>query len=141
MLKRILTAFDGSPKSYDAFNICLEMSERCPAMALEIFVLSVAQPPELTDIVGMDAIIGKAKQHYEELFKGLREKARERNIRIKTEVVVGDPAGQIVTYATKKNCDMVILGHRGKSTIERWLLGSVSTRVATHSPCTVVIVK
>lgn len=36
---------------------------------------------------------------------------------------------------------MVILGRRGKSKIEGWLLGSVSKRVATYAPCTVTIVK
>lgn len=141
MLKRILVAFDGSEKSCDAFNFALEMSKLCPGAAPEIIVLSVAQPPEPIDIVEMDAIIDSARQHYEELFKGLREKARERNLEIKTEVAVGHPADQIVRYAKENNCDMVILGQRGKSKIESWLLGSVSKRVATYSPCTVTIVK
>jgi nucleotide-binding universal stress UspA family protein len=141
MLKRILVAFDGSEKSYEAFNFALEMSKLCPGAAPEIIVLSVAQPPEPFDIVEMDAIIDSAKQHYEELFKGLREKAKERNLEIKTEVAVGHPADQIVKYAKDNNCDMVILGQRGKSKIESWLLGSVSKRVATYAPCTVTIVK
>lgn len=89
----------------------------------------------------MDAVIDSATQHYEELFKGLREKARERNLEIKTEVVAGHPADQIVRYAKEKQCDMVILGQKGKSKIESWLLGSVSKRVATYAPCTVTIVK
>lgn len=141
MFRRILVAFDGSEKSYGAFNFALEMSKLCPGAAPEIIVLSVAQPPEPIDIVEMDAIIGSATQHYEELFKGLREKAKERNLEIKTEVAVGHPADQIVKYAKENNCDMVILGQRGKSKIESWLLGSVSKRVATYSPCTVTIVK
>lgn len=141
MLKKILVAFDGSEKSYEAFNFALEMSKLCPGAAPEIIVLSVAQPPEPIDIVEMDAIIDSATQHYEELFKGLREKAKERNLEIKTEVAVGHPADQIVKYAKENNCDMVILGQRGKSKIESWLLGSVSKRVATYSPCTVTIVK
>lgn len=102
---------------------------------------SVAQPPEPIDIVEMDAIIDSATQHYEELFKVLREKAKERNLEIKAEVAVGHPADQIVRFAKDNKCDMVALGQRGKSKIENWLLGSVSKRVATYSPCTVTIVK
>lgn len=141
MLKKILVAFDGSEKSYDAFNFALEMSKLCPDAAPEIIVLSVAQPPEPADIVEVEAIIDSATQHYEELFKGLRERAKERNLEIKTEVAVGHPADQIVRYAKEKKCDMVILGQKGKSKIESWLLGSVSKRVATYAPCTVTIVK
>lgn len=101
----------------------------------------MAQPPEPIDIVEVDAVIDGATQHYEDLFKGLREKARERNLEVKTEVVVGHPAGQIVKYAKDKKCDMVVVGQKGKSKIESWLLGSVSKRVATYAPCTVTIVK
>ncbi|GAB4539587.1 MAG: universal stress protein [Thermodesulfovibrionia bacterium] len=141
MLRKILVAFDGSPQSYQAFDFALEMSKLCPGAAPEIFVVSVAQPPEPADIVEVDAIIDSATQHYEELFKKLRERAKERNLEIKTEVVVGHPADQIVRYAKDKNCDMVVLGQRGKSKIESYLLGSVSKRVATYAPCTVTIVK
>jgi len=141
MLKRILVAFDGSPQSYKAFDFALEMTKLCPGAGPEIMVISVAQPPEPADIVEVDAIIDSATQHYEELFKGLMEKAKEKNIEIKTEVVVGHPADQIVRYAKEKNSDMVIVGQKGKSKVESWLLGSVSKRVATYAPCTVTIVK
>lgn len=141
MLKKILVAFDGSQQSYQAFDFALDMSELCPGAAPEIIVLSVAQPPEPVDIVEMDAIIDNATQHYEELFKTLREKALKKNLEIKPEVVVGHPADQIVRYAAEKKCDMIIVGQRGKSKIESWLLGSVSKRVATYAPCTVTIVK
>ena len=141
MLKRILVAFDGSQQSYKAFDFALDMSRLCPGAAPEIVVLSVAQPPEPIDIVEMDAIIDSATQHYEELFKELKEKARERNIEIKTEVAVGHPADQIVRYAKEMNSDMIIVGQKGKSKIETWLLGSVSKRIATYAPCTVTIVK
>ncbi len=89
----------------------------------------------------VDTIIDSATQHYEELFKELKEKAKQRNIEIKTEVVVGHPADQIVRYAKDKSADMIVMGQKGKSKIESWLLGSVSKRVTTYSPCTVTIVK
>jgi nucleotide-binding universal stress UspA family protein len=141
MLKKILVAFDGSEQSYKAFDFALDMSRLCPGAAPEIIVISVAQPPEPIDIVEMDAVIDSATQHYEDLFKGLEIDAKERNIEIKTEVIVGHPADQIVRYAKEKNSDMIVIGQKGKSKIENWLLGSVSKRVATYAPCTVTIVK
>jgi nucleotide-binding universal stress UspA family protein len=40
------------------------------------------------------------------------------------------------------HCDMVVIGPHGKSSkLETWLLGSVSKRVTSYAPCTVVIVK
>jgi nucleotide-binding universal stress UspA family protein len=141
MLKKILVAFDGSEQSRRAFDFALEMSRHCTSALPEITVLSVAQPPEPIDIVEMDAIIESATQHYEELFKGLRDKAKVDNVEIKTEIVVGHPADQIIKYATEKKSDMIIVGQRGKSKIATWLLGSVSKRISSYAPCTVTIVK
>ena len=141
MVKKMLVAFDGSEKSYEAFDFALEMSRNCPNSSTEVLVIAVAQPPEPIDIVEMDAVIESITQHYEELFKGLKERAREKGVEIKAEVVIGHPADQIVRYAAEKGCDMIVLGHRGRSKIADWLLGSVSKRVSSYSPCTVTIVK
>ncbi len=141
MLKKILIAYDGSSKSDKAFDFALDLSRLCSGISPEVFVLSVAQPPEPIDIVEMDAVIDSATQHYEQLFRDLRKRAEARGIEIKTEVAVGHPAEQIIRYATELDCDMVVMGQKGKSKIESWLLGSVSKRVATYAPCTVTIVK
>ena len=141
MLKRILIAFDGSEQSRKAFDFVLEISKYWTGASLDITVLSVAQPPEPIDIVEMDAIIEGATQHYEELFKGLREKAKANSVEIKTEIVIGHPADQIIKYATEHKSDMIVVGQRGKSKIANWLLGSVSKRVSSYAPCTVAIVK
>jgi nucleotide-binding universal stress UspA family protein len=97
--------------------------------------------PEPADLVEMDAIIDAATEHYEEMFRELRQKGVAANVPVTTEVAVGHPADQIVHYAAEKDCDMVILGHRGKSRMEKWLIGSVSKRVTTYAPCTVTIVR
>ena len=141
MVKKILVAFDGSDQSYEAFDFALDMAKICQGVSVDIIVLSVAQPPEPIDIVEMDAIIESATRHYEDLFEGLREKAEARNFEINTEVAIGHPADQIIRYASENECDMVVMGQRGKSKIGRWMLGSVSKRVAAHAACTVIIVK
>ena len=133
MVRKILVAFDGSEKSYEAFNFALDMSKNCLNLSVNIFVLSVAQPPEpmaFTEI-NPDAIMKGITQYYEELFKGLREKAGKREINIQAEVVMGHPADQIIKYAKEKGCDLIVMGHRGRSKIADWLLGSVSGRNAS----------
>ena len=51
------------------------------------------------------------------------------------------PEATIVRYAYDRKCDVVILGHRGKSRVEDWLLGSVPKRVSSYASCHVIIVK
>lgn len=53
----------------------------------------------------------------------------------------GDPANEIVEAAEKEGFDLIVVGHRGLSPITAFLLGSVSNRVVTHAPCSVLVVR
>lgn len=50
-------------------------------------------------------------------------------------------ANTIVNLAEKENYDQVIMGSKGKSNMERFLVGSVSNRIMHHAPCTVTLVR
>ncbi|MDA8168884.1 MAG: universal stress protein [Nitrospiraceae bacterium] len=140
MVKKILVAFDGSPKSYEAFDFAVGLASSCGSHT-GISVLSVVQPPESLYFVESDSMIDAATGHYKELLKELEAKAGQKDLSITTDVAVGHPADRIVKYAKEKGCDLIVMGQKGKSAIEGFLLGSVSRRVATQAHCTVTIVK
>jgi nucleotide-binding universal stress UspA family protein len=55
-------------------------------------------------------------------------------------VLIEDAAGEgLVTAA--EGADLVVVGSRGRGSIARALLGSVSQHVVQHAPCPVVIVR
>ena len=140
--KRILVAFDGSPPSEKAFDFALEMSKDCQGMTREIIVLSVVHLMEQIDVpVDIEAIVNAARAQYEGLLIGLQEKAKSQGVNIAAEIVTGHPADDIIEYAAKNKINLIIMGQRGKSKVPKWLLGSVSQQVASHAPCSVMIVK
>lgn len=53
----------------------------------------------------------------------------------------GDAATEIINYADKENIDLIIAGARGLSSIQGWLMGSVSRKLVHYSNCSVLIVK
>lgn len=141
MLKKILVAFDGSEESVKAFNFALSLISEFSSKEKEVVLLSVAQPPEPAEIVEVKAVIDSATEYYKKQFEKILPIAKSHQVEVKTEIIVGHPADQIVRYAAENGFDMIIMGQRGMSKIERWLLGSVSRRVATYATCPVVIVK
>ena len=60
---------------------------------------------------------------------------------VTTSVLVGDPRIVLLREARSWEADCIFLGSRGLAGIDRFLLGSVSSSVATHAPCTVEIVR
>lgn len=56
------------------------------------------------------------------------------------KLVTGDPADQILTAASNLAADLIILGSHGLNAMQRFLVGSVSTKVTTHAACAVLVV-
>ncbi len=54
---------------------------------------------------------------------------------------VGQPASEIVRVAEEEGCDLIVLGSRGLSGVQAFLLGTASDCVAHHARCPVLVVK
>jgi nucleotide-binding universal stress UspA family protein len=54
-------------------------------------------------------------------------------------LAVGDPAELMVRYAEEHAIDHIVVGHRGLTPFERWLIGSVARQVIAYTPCTVAV--
>lgn len=137
-MKMILAANDGSESAKRAFQFAVELAK---AFGAGVTVVSVAQPSEPPASVETAALLETATEHFEKDFAGFREAAKTAGVPLETGVVVGHPADQIVHQAALLEADMIVMGHRGKSRLQRWLLGSVSKRVLSYAPCTVTVVR
>jgi len=138
MINTVLIAYDGSQQAERAYDFGLDMVSRYGA---QVIVLSVARPPEPPVNVELQAVLESATEHYQELFAKLKAKAAACKVDPRFEVRVGHPAEQIVHFAEEWGVDVIVMGHRGGSFLQRWLLGSVAKRVLSHAHCTVVVVR
>jgi nucleotide-binding universal stress UspA family protein len=136
--KRILVGHDGSKDADDAFDSALDFAALCGA---RLQVVSVATPPEPPTRVETEAAIEAATQHYEEVFEGLRRRAKERRVDLESRVLVGHAAEQILRLAADTQADLIVVGHRGRSAIREWLFGSTSRRVVAHALCSVLVAR
>jgi nucleotide-binding universal stress UspA family protein len=64
-----------------------------------------------------------------------------RGARVRLTIARGRPAETIVAAARRDRADVVALGARGRSTVARLLLGSVSQAVLRRTPCSALIVR
>lgn len=65
---------------------------------------------------------------------------QERGVGCEGHVVPDDPATAIIEVAQREGADLVVVGSRGLGGMKRFLRGSVSARVAAHTPMSVLIV-
>lgn len=140
---KVLLASDGSDASREAEWFLSRMPFPEP---IELLIANVMLVPSLAHLrqefpASVNEMLDQYRDHAEAL---LREEAacfEGINGTIETCLRSGNPADQLVELATERGCDLVVLGARGHTRSQRFLLGSVSQKVARHAPCSVLVTR
>ncbi len=134
-LKKILVPIDFSPNSIEALNAAIGIAKRLDE-DVEVTVLNVFEMPNLS--------VYKIQRSREELTRMLMEDRQnaihdflnqyeEADTRfIRTEVVEKDLPGiarYICDYGMENDFDLIVIGAKGHSRVERLLLGSVTEKL------------
>jgi len=138
MIRKILLGYDGSPSATDAFTFALDLAMRYQA---HLHVIAVSRPSELAEDMETDAILENSRRHYEKVLKPLQAHVATKKLKAQFEIVVGHPAEQLVRYAEGHGIDHIVVGHRGRTLFERWLIGSVARQVVAYAHCAVTVVR
>lgn len=137
-MKKILVAYDGSEPADKAFEWAVDLALKYQA---SLHVVAIARPPDVGDDVETEAAIENAQRHYQSVLGRLQHRGRAQDVHAKYSVVVGHPAEKIITQAERDEADLIVIGHRGKSMLERLRLGSVSKQVLHYAHCAVLVVR
>jgi nucleotide-binding universal stress UspA family protein len=138
MFKKILVAHDSSATADKAFRMALDLAARYDA---ELHAISVVRLPEFGEDIETAAMIDAGREHYNKLGQRLGDEAAGQRRELHFRTLVGHPAEQVVAEAQKVGADLIVLGHRGKSLIERWLTGSTTKQVMGYAHCAVLVVR
>ncbi len=138
MMNKILLAYDGSEPASKAFELALDLAVKYGAA---LYVLAVARPPEFAEEVDALAILENSRRHYHDVLRPLKAKTEVAGVEAHFEVAAGHPAEQIIYHAERHGVDHIVMGHRGRTFFEGWLLGSVARQVMSHAACAVTIVR
>ena len=138
MMQRILLGYDGSESANHALAFASDLARRYGA---ELHVLAVARPPEFGDEVETEAMIESGRRQCEKVLEVAKARLSGESLQADFRVAVGHPAEQIVRDAEAHAIDHIVVGHRGHTLFERWLIGSVARQVIAYAPCAVTVVR
>ncbi|HTP73669.1 MAG TPA: universal stress protein [Burkholderiaceae bacterium] len=138
MIRRILLGYDGSTSAEHAYDFAVELARRFGA---ELHVLAVVRPPEFGDEVETAAAIEHSQRHYGHVLAALKPRLARDVPGSQATLAVGHPAEQLVRHAEQHGIDHIVVGHRGRTTFERWLIGSVARQTIAYAHCAVTVVR
>ncbi|MEH6403750.1 MAG: universal stress protein [Sneathiella sp.] len=145
MFKKILVPVDGSEKALEALQFAVNLQN---AFNSELLILTVFRHHSLLE-ASMSMVRAEDPEVMDDIMRGhasnVAESSKEsaRNFgskQVRAFVKNGPPARTIVSFAEKRDVDLIVLGSRGHGDLEGFLLGSVSHKVTSLADCPVMVV-
>lgn len=138
---RVLVATDFSENAVHAARWALRLASADGEVRF-LTVLALPEPPGYLQGAQRDELIEIARARRREAVATLETWARRAGIPSPQAVVrEGPPAREITREAVDFGADLVVLGARGMSKVERLLLGSTTRSVLRTIPCDALIVR
>lgn len=138
MLKTILVALDSSEHTLRVIQFLKELQLQ---PATKIILAHVIPSPEPDMDIAVDRPHTSEELLYQQVEKQLQAYQADLPGNSTLEIVTGDPAAEIIRLAHIHQADLIVIGSRGLTGLQRILEGSVSSQVVTEAPCSVLVVK
>jgi nucleotide-binding universal stress UspA family protein len=99
-----------------------------PSFSEAISSSAKREPINLRDVA--DSVLARAEAELE-----------PQGIEVVTHAREGEPAQVILQVAEEQDAELIVVGARGLTGFQRFLIGSVTSKLAHHAPCSLLIVR
>ncbi len=132
---------DFSETSRAALEAAAELAARFDA---ELVLIHVSEEPAA---IGPASIFApppaprRVETHRADLEAWVNEAGRGGRARVRSALVRGRPAEEIIRFAHEEHLDLVVMGTHGRRGFRHLLLGSVAEEVVRGAPCPVLVIR
>ncbi len=142
--KNIVAANDGSRFGDAAVAAAAKIARKVGGKVLVVSVMPTSHIPPLELAKAQSQPAGTSKKEFDEA-KAIVEKsieiAKKEGAAPEGYILGGHPYEAIVEFAGKVSSDTIVVGNRGRTALDRLLMGSVAERVIGLAECAVLVVK
>ena len=142
-MKKVVVPIDGSDTSKGVVDYAVYYANReHDANMLFLHVITVMEHEPV--FYGEGEVVlppsdEKVTAEFTKFIEDRMEAAGMRIPRMSVSVRSGKVYEQIVRFAEEQDADMIMIGHRGLSPMQRFFLGSVAAKVVAQAPCSVYV--
>lgn len=145
----VVLADDGSPSARAAETVLASWPLFANRPLSVVTVAQVGVPVAAGFTAGLyDQVLASYGQAVEDAREEVREECEDASMRLaragleaRPVALEGQPATEIVRFATDRGTGTIVMGTRGRTGLARLFLGSVARNVLVHAPCSVLIVR
>jgi nucleotide-binding universal stress UspA family protein len=151
VFETIVLPLDGSRRSERALPVARELAEKFHAGIILVTVVEptryATQMSPMDDARTIEMVLEQAQaqdrasvRRARTYVARVRDRLNQEGIRASSQVMMGPVADIILNVAAESGADIIVMSTRGRSGLQRAVLGSVADRVVRHSECPVLLV-
>ena len=144
LTQHILVPLDGSTASQDVLVYATDLAQHLDA---RVTLLHVIQMPLLASGTEpglgtwLEAYLDQVEADMWQRLAASAQQVRQTGVACDAAVLPGVPFQQILDVANEKGVDLIVMGTRGHTGLQHFLLGSVAEKVVRLAPCPVLVVR
>ncbi|MEM2925302.1 MAG: universal stress protein [Methanocellales archaeon] len=133
-----MIGIDGSDNSRKAFTKAAELAEKFES---EVIIISVIPREIKMVIIQAELLNGSIFAETEKMVAELELDLKARGLKAKGKMVFGDVASEILKACEEEGCDLIVVGSKGLGKVDRFLIGSIASKVIEHAKVPVLVVR
>ncbi len=138
MYQKIIVPLDGSESAEVALSWAEENVGRTGA---DLILLSVRERNDSRSAVMMQAYLEKIAETARINAEKYQKSPGGQPVNVRWQILNGNPAEEIITFANKESESSVIMATHGQSGLTRWALGSVADKVSNAIDVPVTLIR
>ncbi len=140
---KILVCVENSPCANNALIRACDLARRYNS---KLFLIYVVYNPTAGLGLGIELIdrgefVKMFREYGKKVLKKASTIATKNGVKAIPVMKEGNVATEIIKFAKKEPIDLIVIGSRGLSRLPKYILGSMSNKIANYAPCKVLIVK
>jgi|APHM01.1.fsa_nt_gi Universal stress protein UspA and related nucleotide-binding proteins len=140
-VNRVLIPTDGSEGMDAAVDHAVTVADACGAALRAFSVVDTRALAAQPDLAFSNAVVESPEERSERAVNEAAERCIEAGLSAETAITRGPPSRAICADAAEHDADLVVMGIRGRSGLDRVLLGSVTERTVRHAPVPMIAVR
>lgn len=148
-IRQILLGYDASPDAEEALDLVARLPLKGIPQATVCSTFDVIQPlssgmaPTMVAQVrtAYHDSLGWAREAADAMATGAAERLRDRGVAAASRTARGPAHEQLALIAGETSADLLVVGSRGLSAIQRFFLGSTSAALVIHPPTSVLVAR
>ena len=149
--RTMLVLLDGSELAESVLPHVEALAKQRGAELVDVVLLRVCEPPVIPSDYPADMplsweehvkqITDHVKQVSAHYLAGVEKRLTDAGLRVRSEVLMGQPADEIIDYAEKNLFSLIVMSTHGFSGLSRWEYGSVADKVLHGASTPIFLVR